>query len=283
MDPENKIRDAADAVKGIIEAVPVYQDVVQPAAREIGAALQTVAKTIHIALAPIAAMVWGYETVKDFVLTRVAEKLKHVPPERIKTPEPHVVVPALQALRYTGHQESLRELYANLLATSLDAETSEQAHPAFVDMIKNMAPDEARIMRLFAVRERFPTIDVRAFLKDEKGYWVPMRRYSWVGKEAGCAFPDLTPNYLDNLVRLGLIESPGPHGLGAPTLAAPNTYEPLEQADDIMQLKAEVEAHGGHVEFGRSFVQVTDLGAQFCRACVIEKSAPAGGNPESAV
>jgi hypothetical protein len=31
MGEENKVRDAADAVKGIVEAVPVYQDALQPA------------------------------------------------------------------------------------------------------------------------------------------------------------------------------------------------------------------------------------------------------------
>lgn len=185
------------------------------------------------------------------------------------------MVPALQALQYTGHQENLRELYANLLATSLDAETSEQAHPAFVDMIKNMSPDEARIMRLFSVRQIFPVIDVHVFPKDHQGYVLAKRSYSWVGKEAGCDFPHLTPNYLDNLARLGLIESPGAYGIGSPTLAAPNTYEPLEQSEEIMQFKSEVEAKGGRIEFGRSFVRLTDLGHQFCRACVIEKSSAA--------
>src|SRR5947207_379089 len=73
-------------------------------------ALQTVAKTIHIALAPVAALVWGYDTIKEFVSTRVAEKLAGVPAENIRTPEPHVVGPALEALRYTGHQGTLREL-----------------------------------------------------------------------------------------------------------------------------------------------------------------------------
>ncbi len=275
MSNENKIRDAADAIKGLAEVIPVYQDGLQPAVREIGVGLQTIAKTIHIALAPISALVWSYDTLKEFLSTRVAEKLRHVPPDRIITPEPHVVVPALQALQYTGHQENLRELYANLLATSLDAETSEQAHPAFVDMIKNMSPDEARIMRLFSVRQTFPVIDVHVFPKDQQSYILAMRSYSWVGKEAGCDFPHLTPNYLDNLTRLGLIESPGAYGIGSPTLAAPNTYEPLEQCEEIMQFKSEVEAEGSRIEFGRSFVRLTDLGHQFCRACVIEKSSAA--------
>jgi hypothetical protein len=57
-----KIKDPADAVKGIVEAVPVYQDALQPAVREIGRGLQTVAKTIHIALAPVAAIGLGLRT-----------------------------------------------------------------------------------------------------------------------------------------------------------------------------------------------------------------------------
>jgi len=130
MSDDNKIRDVADAVKGVVEAVPIYQDVVQPAAKEIGQALQTVAKTVHIALAPFSALVWGYDKIKDFVTSRVTEKLRETPTERIQTPSPHVAGPALEALRYTGHEENLRELFANLLATALDSATSKEAHPS---------------------------------------------------------------------------------------------------------------------------------------------------------
>lgn len=41
---ESKIRDAADAAKGILEATPVYQDALQPAAKQVGKALETVGK-----------------------------------------------------------------------------------------------------------------------------------------------------------------------------------------------------------------------------------------------
>jgi hypothetical protein len=57
MSDDSKIRDTAEAVKGIVEAVPIYQDAVQPAAKEIGTALQTVAKSIHVVLAPVSALV----------------------------------------------------------------------------------------------------------------------------------------------------------------------------------------------------------------------------------
>lgn len=61
MGDDSKVKDAADIVKGIVKHVPVYQDLVQPAAKEVGTALQTVAKTVHIALAPVSALVWGYD------------------------------------------------------------------------------------------------------------------------------------------------------------------------------------------------------------------------------
>ncbi|OWF71984.1 hypothetical protein B4903_22605 [Yersinia frederiksenii] len=149
MSEENKIRDAADAVAGIVKAVPVYQDVLQPAAQEVGTALQTVAKTIHIVLAPVSAMVWGYDKIKDFVSTKVAEKLKDVPPENLISPKANVAGPALEALRYIGHDESLSNLYANLLASSMNKDTANSTHPSFVDIIKQLTSDEAKLFKLF--------------------------------------------------------------------------------------------------------------------------------------
>ena len=272
MKDAGNIKDAADAVKGIVEAIPIYQDAFQPAAKEIGIGLQTVAKTLHIVLAPIAGLVWGYDRVKEFVQTRVAEKLRNVPIENIATPEPHVVVPALIALSYTAHQENLRELYANLLATSLDSRTCELAHPAFVDIIKNLSPDEARIMRLASTKAMFPVIEVRNVHTTTNHFSTIFHNFSSVGKEAGCDHPAMTPAYLNNLCRLGLLDLPGQGSFGMPTLTAPNTYEPLENDEEIIAQKKQVESVEGHqIQFRRGMVLVTSFGRQFCQACVIEK------------
>lgn len=85
----------------------------------------------------------GVEQIREFVHNRVSKKLENVPPEDIQPPKPHVGVPALDALRYTGAENELADLYANLLATSMDRQTAYRAHPGFVDIIKNMCPDEA--------------------------------------------------------------------------------------------------------------------------------------------
>src|ERR1051325_8571524 len=144
MTRDDKVRDVTQAVKGIVEAVPVYEDVVQPAAREIGKGLQTVAKTIHIALAPVAGLVWGYETMRDYLGEALTKRLKGVPTERIITPQAMIAGPALDALKYAGPDPELRELYANLLARAMDERTAQEAHPAFVEILRQLTPDEAR-------------------------------------------------------------------------------------------------------------------------------------------
>ncbi|QWZ84834.1 DUF4393 domain-containing protein [Aeromonas sp. FDAARGOS 1404] len=269
MSDENKIRDAADAIKGIVEAVPVYQDAVQPAAKEIGTALQTVAKTIHIALAPVSALVWGYDKLTGFLSTRVAEKLKHVPPDCIATPKPNVAGPALEALRYTGHEESLREMYANLLAASMDTRTAKGAHPAFVEIIKQLTPDEARLLKLMSVSRPLPLINVRREFKSptatERGSSELMANFSLLGWEAGCEHPEQTPTYLNNLCRLGLSEIPVMY-----EYTAPNVYDEVESHPIVQAIKAAFESNAKYrIDILRGGLRITALGRLFCDTCVV--------------
>jgi hypothetical protein len=269
MSDENKIRDAADAVKGVVQAVPIYQDALQPAVKEVGTALQMVAKTVHIALAPVSALVWGFEQIKEFVSTKVAEKLRHVPPENIATPKPNVAGPALESLKYTGHEETLRDMYANLLAASMDTRTAAGAHPAFVEIIKQLTPDEARLLQLFSAPRPLPLIDVRYEYKTptatKSGGQDVLVHFSLLGWEAGCELPRLTPAYIDNICRLGLAEVPAFF-----KYTSPGVYEPLESHSDVLLAIEHVKtSEEWKPVINRKGLKVTALGEQFCRICVV--------------
>jgi Abortive infection alpha len=267
MADDNKVAETITAVEGLVKAVPVYQDLLQPALKEIGTSLQTVAKCVNIALSPISTLVWGYDRIKVFIDTKVAEKLSGVPSEKIVTPKPEVAGPALEALRYTGHDDTLRELYANLLATAMDADTIANAHPAFVEIIKNLSPDEARIMRLFAVRQSFPIIDLHIY-RDEKPneYEVGLVNYSHIGNESGCEHLHLTQAYIDNLCRVRLLE------IHNEAIATPDTYEPLEGDSDLDEVKLNIEKSGRKFRFKRKILWITIWGRQFSHACIVEKN-----------
>jgi hypothetical protein len=272
MTDENKIRDVIDAVTGVAKAVPVYQDVVQPAAQEVGKALQTVAKTVHVVLAPVSALVWGYDQIKDFVSTKVADRLKSVPPENIVTPKPNVAGPALEALRYTGHDSSLSDLYANLLAASMDSTTAHGAHPAFVEIIKQLTPDEAKLVSLFVDDRPLPLINLRWEYNPNPdgrtGGKTILTSFSHFGKEAGCEFQHMTPTYIDNLCRLGLAEIPA-----MSEYTTKGAYDSLDNDPSIKAMIDEIEnAKDIHHVIEHKYLRVTELGKQFANICVIRKS-----------
>lgn len=255
------------AAAELAKAVPVYQDAVQPAAKEVGKSLHLVARAVNAALAPVEGLVWGVERIRDFVRDRVATKLGNVPPEDVQQPKPHIAVPAIEALRYTGSESELAELYANLLATSMDKLTAYRAHPGFVDMIKNMSPDEARIMRYMATNGDQPLINIKLVLNPQGHFTVAHRYVSLIGLKAHCAYPPLAATYIDNLCRLGLIDVPDRY------LTNDDLYTEIEDHPQIKQIKEALpKGEGQKAEVEKRAVSLTDLGKQFVRACVIDKA-----------
>jgi hypothetical protein len=88
-------------------------------------------------------------------------------------------------------------MYVNLLATAMDRQTAEKAHPAFVEIIRQLTPDEARLMsHLVALGEFGFDVELgKETAKIESDLAVP----------AGCEHLHLILSYLDNLDRLKLV------------------------------------------------------------------------------
>lgn len=264
---DNKVKETIEAVTGLVTAIPIYQDALQPAAKQLGKSLETVGKVINIALAPVGALVWGYEKCQEFISTKVADRLKDVPPEDIITPKPNVAGPAIEALRYTGHEESLSDMYANLLAAAMDKNTADGAHPAFVEIIKQLTSDEAKLIGYLMEPLPFPIVSVRAEnIAAQKGGFDIAINVSLLGEKAGLALPEQVPTYLDNLSRLGLISIQGSYAYIDSAL-----YEELEQSEKIRKHRDHVATIPNHVcSLIRGGIMVTNLGMQFGDVCVAD-------------
>jgi hypothetical protein len=275
MGEESKIRDAADAVKGLMEAVPIYEDALQPAAKQIGMALETLAKAVRLALAPVTALVWGAEQLESYLVPALEARLRNVPPENVITPKLTVAGPALEALRFAGREESLRDLYANLLATAMDSETAHNAHPAFVEVLKQMTPDEAKLVQFMSAPKNTPrlvTVTIRANFKGKNDGTDLLRRFSLLAERAGAAHPELVTSYLDNLVRLGITEFKDDYWwLGD---AADEEYAATLDHPRVKELVQAIEQWDERtLRVVKGVVQVTALGRQFMGACVVDRSA----------
>lgn len=274
MGEDDKIVKTVEAVEGIVKAVPIYKDAIQPAAKQIGEVFETLAKTIKVALLPLTAIVWGYDRIGDFLQQKLTQKLANVPLDRIKTPSFIVAGPIIEALQFASEEETLRELYANLLATSIDSETAKNAHPGFVQILKNMSPDEARIMKYLAIADPQPIIDIVAKRQKQTAYMVLYRNFSFIGKKSQCEFQELTPSYLDNLCRLGLTEIPNAVQLvDDESEKIDQNYEELQSDKELDKIKRKIDTEKDHsIDFHRKLLELTNLGRQFCSACVIDKN-----------
>lgn len=265
---DTNVKATIDAVTGLVNAVPIYQDTLQPAAKQIGNSLETVTKTVNIALAPIKALVWGYERIEEFISTRVSEKLRSIPKENIISPPTAIAGPAVEALRFSGEDQNLRELYANLLASSMDKNTVEFVHPGFVEILKNLASEEAILLQAFKNFESYPLIDIKSILPNDAGSKTTYNNFSHLQKKVNIKNTDLIPSYLNNLCRLGLLQIPQ-----YVYLANENFYIPLESDPMLNSIKNSIKDNKNSVEFERKVVELTNLGKQFIKNVVIDKSA----------
>lgn len=244
----------------------VYADLAHPFAESTGAVLGLIPRTIRAALSPIEKWVLIKESNLAQIQQALDEKLKDTPADDIVTPEAYVGVPALQAASYCVDNDELRNMYANLLASSMKKQTKPYVHPSYAQIIQQLSPDEAKLLKkINGMRNHIPVIDLHLKTKGRDGYTVLVECFSPFVFEAGCDNPDHYPRYFDNLARLGLIERP--NGI---FLVDENVYEEIMSHPFIQQTRESYESNGDlySIEKEKGCIHLTAFGKGFCEICL---------------
>ncbi|HVR63548.1 MAG TPA: DUF4393 domain-containing protein [Polyangia bacterium] len=232
----------------------------------LGGGLQVVAR---LAMSPLGFVPQAAARVPG-ILRELGERRRAIPEGRRQAGNPVLIAQLLSASLRAD--EVLRERYLNLLAASMDSASSRSVHPAFLEVLRQITPDEARIFSLFDTDGPYPIITVQARRKFGGYTRVELRNFSLLGEKAGAAFPDRTPMYLDNLVRLGLCEM-----RAARVSEDARIFIPVEAHPRVKETLAQIAAHHP-VELGatddpivpdiqRKYLFVTAFGRQFFDAC----------------
>lgn len=186
-------------------------------------------------------------------------KLENVDPEKIVEPEPYVAVPAIQAISYSMNSEELRNLYANLLAKAMNSDTKNMVHPSFVEIIKQMSPNDATIFKIVSESELTPLIDLS--LKMPKGgHRNYIHNISWI-----TSYDDnLVRISLDNLARLGLIEIRNNEHY-----SNDNVYNNVRNNVYYKIIKERLQSDSvGQVVENKKFLKCTELSTLFYKLCI---------------
>jgi hypothetical protein len=244
-----------------------------PLGKEVGAVGLRAARVL---LQPVSGLVWGFERMEEWIANSIAPKIGKIPPQFRVEPKLIIAGPAIESMKYCGSEPHLRDMFANLLATSMDARVSSKAHPAFVEIVKQLSPDEARILSFMAkgFREDIPIIEVYrswdTVEKDSDGKAVVQSArafgpYARVGFYAGCADVRQMPTYLSNLSRLEILKIELPQEINSLDL------EDLMDDEMIKKIRTQINSDGPpgfHMRFQTGYIGLTPLGEQFFDACV---------------
>ena len=74
-------------------------------------------------------------------------RLNSLPDDKIVEPDLMVAGPALESLKYTYDKEELRNMYLNLLVSSMNKDTKDKAHPSYVEIIRQLTPLDAKVFK----------------------------------------------------------------------------------------------------------------------------------------
>lgn len=255
-DTKDKLIEQAS---GVLEKT--YEDVVHPSAKSIGNTLSLVPRTVGVWLGKWEKWVINGEESIKLTASAVQEKASKIPEEKLTEPESYVAIPAIQQLSYCYDSEELREMYANLLVSSMNTDTKYQVHPSFVDIIKQLTPDEAKLLKKLSKMSGFPLVDVRMKLPSG-GYKEVVHNFTNVS-EGVCDCPSNIFAYLDNFERLKLINIQNEQHFVNDDL-----YKPLENHPEINKVMSQTLPDGYKNEIHKGLFELTAFGQEFIKICL---------------
>lgn len=246
---------------GVLEKA--YDDLAHPSAKSLGNTLSLVPRTIGVWLSKWEKWVINGEESIRLTAQAVQEKAKTIPEEKLTEPEPYVAIPAVQQLSYCYDSEELRELYANLLVSSMNIDTKYQVHPSFVDIIKQLSPLDAKALEVMKQGSSLlPIVTVKLNFKENKTYNELLVDYAI---DLFPLFHDtgLLSARLQNLDRLGIIK------IRYDQMVKPdNRYDVFYQ--DLMY-KDLVATFGNiqnaDISLSKGLIELTEFGKSFCKSC----------------
>ncbi|MDA7742454.1 DUF4393 domain-containing protein [Francisellaceae bacterium] len=108
------------------------------------------AELIDIATLPITILNFGIKSATEYFKNNfnadLQRKLINIDSENLQPPSLSISSLSLQGLAIYHTQGEIKNLFLNLLAKSMNSKSTIEIHPAFIDTIKQLSPNEALIL-----------------------------------------------------------------------------------------------------------------------------------------
>lgn len=260
MDVQDSINIVTDVAKNAKDVLP------QTVAQTDGALATLVGWFNNVVLYPVkkANITYRYklERFEDDLYKQAAQI-----PEQFQH-EPNIMIagPTLEALKYTYDEDKLREMYINLLASSMDSRKDAVVHPSYVHIIQQMDSFDAVLFKfLVAQVGNIKAINPNVGIKGTNRIYVNAMPEWYITWNQTVDVFQLSAS-LVRLSKFGLLE------LLFDRTAGKDGYESLENSPQLLDIlhkyqmidpTQELELRSMH-----SVIYVNDYGKDFAETCL---------------
>lgn len=262
---ENKNSVLPDIITPISNAI---QQNIPNTANEADSALSTVVGFFNnVVLYPVkkANLTFKYK-LEDFK-DDLEKKTQHIPAENLQVPPTMIAGPILESLRYTYDEDELREMYENLLASAMDNRIVTQAHPSFVDAIKQMSTFDAQVIKKLSTCGNLRCAEIKFKIKGAGEYYIGAMPNYFVEELYDLGDPFVISASLINLQRLGIIRI---HGFGLVGVE----YDSIKSHPYVLKRESEyrkMNAEDFEISLTKHSIILNDYGVQFIGTCLPAK------------
>jgi len=239
----------------------IYKDLAQPGVQQAGAAVGTILGLGNTLVLPLRLLNERASIAFLNNMERYRESLKDVAMSDIRPVASEVGIPILERLAYVT-DEAIAEMFIQLLSSASQTAHADEVHPAFVHVIDNMSPDEAKLLGAISIYA-YNIFGTYQIVPPGSQIVIANRKYLLspvIMEKAQLTYPAYVAAYVENLKRLGILESffdskPEQHLQDQVTAIQSAAAELIEQ-EPLRHLPGAVKWNFGLIvysEFGRFF------------------------------
>lgn len=252
-------------------AKDVYVDAVKPTAKNVGGFFGTLSGFFNnVVVYPLKKLNIEYEQKAIAFEKQMQEKYNNIPEENKIEPQLSIVGPAMESLKYNIMDEDLSEMFSNLLVSDLDSRTQNLCTPAFIRIVEQLSPMDAKVYKEIMCSFRGHDIGVASIIFKKKGtdkqYRSNMPKY-FLTVEIGTVNNYDLVLALENLQRLGLVEISFTEWLSNEEI-----YEIIKQKADVVNFKESLDNNG--IEdydlriFQKGVLKISGFSNNFAKVCL---------------
>lgn len=242
----------------------VYDDLAHPGMNWAGKIIGAVGHACYASMGlPLEKWAERKERQVEELNRQIESGISRIPENRRIEPSYGTVQAIFEGLESCLDEELLQVGFVSLLCSAMDSNVATPLLKCHANILKQLCPDEAKILKALYVKRVQAFIDVRSCLKGTTEGVTVYQYVTDINDLSKCESPDDIPSYLVHLETLGLLQIDS-----LKSLVDKRRYDLLEEK--VKDVRRIIKDYGRSYDISRGMIYLTPLGKDFAKSCGLE-------------